>query len=133
MQKILIPISIIFFFGMPATAQTKNVEQVISLQIEALRGGDFITAFDIASPAIQSIFGEPEIFVEMVRRGYPIIGSSSEYRFIEKPTKIKSELQYVQFRDEDGALYWYAYVMIIFEGEWRIDGVIRVETPGLTV
>ena len=56
-----------------------------------------------------------------------------EYRFIETPTKIKFALQYVQLRDKDGADFWYAYVMIIFEGEWRVDGVIRVETPGLTV
>ena len=49
------------------------IEAVIADQIAAFRTNDLERAFSHASPMIQSKFRTPEIFGQMVSRGYPMI------------------------------------------------------------
>ena len=55
------------------SSSSPAIESVISKQIEAFRADDFATAFTFASPNIRSMFGTPDNFGVMVRRGYPMV------------------------------------------------------------
>ena len=49
------------------------IPDVIGRQLEALEADDFARAFTFASPMIQGMFGTPENFGAMVKRGYPMV------------------------------------------------------------
>jgi len=112
-----------------ASAQQDSIQEVISLQVEALKSDDFDKAFQYASPTIQSIFQDSETFGEMIRGGYPMILRPSEIEFLDEINKTNLIWQHVRFQDENRKSYWFVYVMIIVGNEWRIDGVYPVDSP----
>jgi len=112
-----------------ASAQHDSIQEVISLQVEALKSDDFDKAFQYASPTIQSIFQDSETFGEMIRGGYPMILRPSEIEFLDEINKTNLIWQHVRFQDENRKSYWFVYVMIIVGNEWRIDGVYPVDSP----
>src|SRR5258707_2393626 len=54
-------------------ADRAAIRQVIEAQVDAFRRDDGDAAFKYASPAIQGMFGSPEIFMYMVRQGYHLV------------------------------------------------------------
>ena len=52
-------------------ADKARFQEIISSQIEAFRADDGSRAYSFAAPSIRSKFQTSEIFMTMVRRGYP--------------------------------------------------------------
>jgi hypothetical protein len=119
--------------ALPGEADQAAIRAVISDQLAAFQRDDGPGAFAFASPFIQQKFGTPEIFLQMVRTGYPPV-----YRPRE-----------VQFRDlawQDGRLYQKVFlvgpdgepVLALYEmqrqpdGSWRINGCILTKSPDLS-
>lgn len=106
------------------------IEATIGRQLGAFRRGDAQTAFAIAAPFIQQKFRSAEIFMEMVRRGYPVIYQPSSVEFLDL-TQLpdSSHLQLVQMSDADGKIWMMEYLLSLDDqGNWRINGVQQQKT-----
>lgn len=106
-----------------------DIRAVISEQIAALQADDFETAFGFASPTIKRIFGNSEVFGQMVRSGYPMVWRPADVRFTDLATRDGHPVQGVLVTDQAGALHVLEYEMVPGEGGWQINGV-RIREDG---
>ncbi|MEL0436242.1 DUF4864 domain-containing protein [Phycobacter sp. K97] len=126
-------ISVFFFlvaWGFPAAATEQGrIKSVIAAQIEAFRAEDYSAAFDHASPSIQNLFGTAETFGEMVERGYPMVLSPAEVRYLGLREVAGLLWQRVLIRDRDGRLHLLDYQMVDRGSDWKINAVQILRAP----
>ena len=99
------------------------VRAVITEQLEAFARDDATRAFALAASGIRERFGSPEVFIDMVRTGYPVVYRPKSVQF-EKPAVVDGEvIQPVRMTDADGEA-WIAFYPMQREpdGRWRING-----------
>lgn len=124
----------ILFLGVglsgPALADPGAIRTVIEDQIAAFEQGDVEQAFTHASPTIRQLFGTPDRFGEMVRRGYPMVWQPADLRFLDIEKRAGRFYQPVMIRDDQGALHILDYEMIEGEAGWKIDAVRLREPAG---
>lgn len=110
----------------PATLDAGDrgaIRAVIGQQLEAFRRDDGKTAFSFASPMIRSMFGTPEVFMEMVRQSYRPVYRPREVRFDALITWRGKPTQRVILVGPDQKV-----VIALYEmqrqpnGEWKING-----------
>ncbi len=123
MRQLLLAVSLIAGLASGAFAQSDEIEANISAQIQAFKADDFATAFTFASPNIQRLFGDPENFGIMVRRGYPMVWRPADVRFLELREISGALWQKVMITDGDGRVHLLDYQMIRQENGWKINGV----------
>ncbi|UWR03522.1 DUF4864 domain-containing protein [Ruegeria conchae] len=123
MRRLLLALSLSAGLASGAFAQNAEIEANISAQIQAFKADDFATAFTFASPNIQRLFGDPDNFGVMVRRGYPMVWRPAEVRFLELREISGALWQKVMITDGDGRVHLLDYQMIRQEGRWKINGV----------
>ncbi|MFP7570186.1 DUF4864 domain-containing protein [Marivita sp. S2033] len=112
----------------PLTPES-GIKTTIQSQIDAFLRDDFAKAFSFAGPNIRSLFGTPENFGAMVRRGYPMVWRPDTVRF-GLLRDINGDLhQTVIITDADGALHYLDYHMEQVDGDWRIVAVQVLQAP----
>jgi hypothetical protein len=114
----------LFAATLPAAAVETDeaaIHDVITRQLDAIKKGDAKTAFDIASPTIQTMFGNAATFMSMVERGYPQIYKSVGHKFLNIDTSAGGLAQRVLIEGEKGSVV-VRYEMIDIGGIWRING-----------
>ncbi len=137
-QAVLVLLIVLGLVG-PAAAQTVSdsdqtaFRSIISSQIEAFRSGDGVKAFSFASPTLNRQFGSPEVFMEMVRRGYQPVIDPQSFAFGPVTAEMNGRpTQVVTIVDKAGKSWTALYA---FErqpdGTWRISGVILKELEGV--
>lgn len=107
------------------------IRAVITEQLEAFARDDAPRAFSLATPGIRERFGTPEVFMEMVRTGYPVVYRPRSVRF-EKPALVGGEvIQPVRMSDAEGE-WWIAFYPMErqADGRWRINGCRLERLPG---
>lgn len=110
------------------------IRQVIEAQLAAFQRDDGAGAYAFASPTIQQMFGTPDIFMEMVRTGYPAVYRPQAVEFRELAQENGLLLQHVYLVGPDGRP-----VMAVYEmqrqpdGTWRINGCWLAQVPGESV
>ena len=119
------------FAPLRAAEPADSIQGVISDQIAAFQRSDLGAAFAHASPSIQSIFGSPERFGQMVRGGYPMIWRPSRFEMLRLQPGPGLQVQTVLFEAQDGTLFEADYEMIEVDGIWRINGVALRKVPGV--
>lgn len=101
------------------------IRAAISSQIDAFRHDDAAAAFGFAAPSIQGMFGSPDIFLEMVRRGYQPVYRPSDVAFGALVMIDGQPTQLVRVIGPDGrpvlALY---HMEQQADGSWRIAGCV---------
>lgn len=114
-----------------AQAQERNagIEATIGSQLDAFNAGDVDAAWSHASPTIKGIFGTPENFAMMVQRGYPMVWTNSERRYLELREIGGRLYQKVLVRDMAGGLHVLDYQMIETPEGWQINGVSVLPAP----
>jgi hypothetical protein len=104
-------------------ADRAAIRQVIEAQVDAFRRDDGDAAFKYASPAIQGMFGAPEIFMDMVRQGYQPVYRPRAFDFREIVDLHGQPAQKVHVIGPDGRPVTAIYPMRqLPDGSWRIDG-----------
>lgn len=129
MRQFLIAIAILIGLSGPLKAQNAEIEGVISDQIDAFLADDFARAFTFASPMIRNLFGTPENFGTMVRRGYPMVWRPADVRYLDQREVDGATWQLVRITDAKGSVHLLAYQMINTENGWKINGVQFVDAP----
>ena len=104
-----------------------EIRGVITRQIDAFRRDDGPGAFAFAAPSIQSQFGTPERFLDMVRRAYPPVHRPRAVEFSELLQRDGEVVQQVELVGPDGAAQLALYSMERDgAGHWRIAGCTLV-------
>ena len=110
------------------------IRDIIGKQVEAFRRDDGAAAFGYASPAIQGMFGTPEIFMDMVRQGYPPVYRPRVFDFREIVDLHGQPAQKVRVIGPDGRPVTAYYPMIqLPDGSWRINGCWLTSVPDQNV
>ena len=131
MIRLILAMLLAVSFASAPKAQTADVQDVISAQIEAFRADDFEKAFTYASPTIRGIFGTSERFGVMVRQGFPMVWRPGAIRFLEFRPNAGGTDQLVLIRDAEGVFHTLKYEMIETPEGWKINGVQFVGAPEL--
>lgn len=122
----------------PAIAQepqprNPEIEAVIGDQLDAFEAQDVDRAFSHASPTIRGMFGSPEVFGLMVRRGYPMVWQPGEVTYLDLAEIGGALWQRVEIIDRAGQRHYLGYQMIPGESGWKIGGVQLLEAPDISV
>ena len=138
MRKGFLSVLVGLWLALPAHAQSPGdqaaIRGTIERQIQAFRADDGAAAFAFADANIQSMFGNPERFMAMVRQGYAMIYRPRSYAFGDAKTDGDVIAQIVEFDGLDGtsavALYYMARQQ---DGSFRIAGVelLPAKRPGV--
>ena len=115
-----------------SVAQERDIQAVITKQIEAFQVDDFAQAFTYASPNIQGFFGTSERFGQMVMSGYPMVHRPDAVRYLELREIAGNLWQRVMITDPAGVIHMLDYQMKMIDGMWRINGVQILPAPGDT-
>ncbi|HWA47234.1 MAG TPA: DUF4864 domain-containing protein [Dongiaceae bacterium] len=108
-------------------ADAGAIQQVIQAQLDAFQHDDWQRAFGYASPGIQAKFGNPDVFSQMVRGGYPMVYRPKTIEFRELSATQYGPTQRVFVVGPDGHAYMAYYTMERQpDGTWRIDGCYLV-------
>lgn len=110
-----------------AAADRSAIQAVIQKQFDAFLRDDGDAAFAQAAPEIRKMYGEANIFMQMVKQAYPPVYRHRDAAFGEikdGPTQI------VIITGEDGRHWLAFYTMAQGEdGVWRIKGCNLIEDP----
>ena len=127
------------FAAVPVGTQTSDadqaaIRQVIQSQIAAFQKDDGPTAYGYASPTIQQKFINPEVFMEMVRTGYPAVYHPRTVEFRDLKVESGRLLQEVFVVGPDGSPALAIYEMQRQpDGSWRINGCWLTGAPDQSV
>ena len=121
----------LFLFGASAALPAAEVggedalaiRAVIAEQLDAFAHDDAPRAFSLATTGIQAQFGTPEVFISMVRSGYPVVYRAKMVQF-DKPVVVEGQvIQPVRMTDAEGRAFIALYPMQRQAGGgWRING-----------
>jgi Domain of unknown function (DUF4864) len=115
-------------------ADQAAIRQVIEAQLAAFQHDDGPGAYAFASPTIQQKFVNPDIFLQMVRSGYPAVYHPQEVEFRELAQENGLLLQHVYLVGPDGRPVIAVYEMQRQpDGSWRINGCWLAQVPGESV
>ena len=114
-----------------ASQDRKAIQSVIERQLAAFLNDDAETAYGFAAPAIRKMFATSDIFMSMVRRGYPQVYRSQRAQFSALKSIQGQPTQLVLIEGQDGSQVWAYYVMQrMDDGSWRISGCYLVKADG---
>jgi len=127
-RSLMVALFLLGFAGGSPSAEVpaddaKAIRAVITEQLEAFARDDAAGAFALAASGIRDRFGSPEVFIDMVRTGYPVVYRPQSVAF-EPPAVVDGEvIQPVRMTDADGAAWIAFYPMVRqADGRWRING-----------
>ena len=128
-----------WFLSLSAFADTISVaervefQRIITAQITAFRADDGQAAYDFAAPAVKNIFPTPEIFMAMVKQGYPQVYRPQSFNFTEALIDpMGRPAQKMTVVGPDGKSYIALYSMEKQpDGAWLISGCTLLEIPGV--
>jgi hypothetical protein len=107
----------------PSPGAQAAMRAVIGQQIEAFRHDDEIGAYALASPHIQQMFGSPDNFMAMVKRGYMPVYRPQSVTFGAAGSEDGAPTQEVDLIGPDGRSAHAHYTLQQQpDGSWRIDG-----------
>mgnify|MGYP006092095851 FL=1 len=130
----LASIFVLLLFWLPATAgEQEDVQATINGQCQAFLEDDVTRAFTYASPSIRSMFGTPQNFGEMVRRGYPMVWKHAGMTFLEQKETPQGRTQDVQIVDASGTAHFLRYFVTQTSNGWKISGVQLLDIADISV
>lgn len=108
-----------------------SIEESISRQTSAFGDGDFELAYSIASPSFQRTV-TLEGFIDIISGSYgPLIDSSElAYRDCLVDSAETIAIIDVRFIESGNVVYGLRYLMVNFEGTWRVDGASNLQVVG---
>jgi hypothetical protein len=107
---------------------------VIEGQIDAFRAEDGDRAYSYAAPMIKRIFPNPDMFMNMVRKGYQPVYRPQSFKFGEAGYSASGRpIQRVTVVGPDGLTYEAIYTMEQQpDGSWQINGCAIVRAPDIS-
>ena len=132
MRMLVMVLSCVVCMYSSALAEDTSIEDVISAQIEAFKQEDVEKAFTFASPMIQQLFRSPENFGNMVQNRYPMVWQPSDVSFLRQKNEGDVVYQVIRFFDAKGLGTSFVYEMVRVSGEWKINGVFKIQSDDVS-
>jgi Domain of unknown function (DUF4864) len=115
-------------------ADQAAIRQVIEQQLQAFQHDDGPGAYGFASPSIQKQFVNADIFMQMVKAGYPAVYRPKSVEFHELKTDNGMLIQQVFLIGPDGKPVLALYEMQQQpDGSWKINGCWLTQPPDQNV
>ena len=113
-------------------AEAAEFQRIITSQLNAFSADDGTAAYGFAAPMIQRLFPSPEVFMSMVKKGYPPVYRRQSYSFGQVGNEMGGQpTQHVTIIDANGKAWTALYAMERQpDGSWKINGCQLVEAPG---
>ena len=113
-------------------AEAREFQRIITNQLDAFSADDGAGAYAFAAPTIKRMFPTPEIFMSMVKKGYPPVYRRRSYSFGQIGDEMAgAPTQHVTIVDMNGKAWTALYAMERqSDGSWKIIGCQLVEAPG---
>ena len=100
-------------------------QTIIRAQEQAIVRDDAANAYSYAAPVLQAIFGQPDIFMEMIRKNYAPVYRHKSFEFGEGRQSDGSIAQIVYITDPDGAEWEALYTLEKQQdGSFKISGCL---------
>lgn len=117
----------------PSTDKLKqDITTVIDSQLAAFRADDYAKAYTFAAADIQGKFGLPE-FEQMVKSGFPVIAHSASAEYgLAFDTGDEAVIN-VRVQNAEKESVQYQYILKKENGIWKINGVLPLKAPGVSV
>lgn len=131
MRALMLVMSLIIALAAPAWADddVAAAQSAIRGQVEAISHDDGETAYGYASPRIQSLFGDPDTFMAMVRSGYAPLYRHKSFDFGEGRAEDGVIIQQAHIVDADGVPWDALYTLERQpDGSMKITGCSLVKT-----
>ncbi len=118
--------------ALAADANASEVQGVISSQIDAFKHEDGAKAFSYAAPELHLVFPSSEVFMGMVRQGYPAVYSAQQFQFGPFDVQGNFFKQQVEITAADGTAWTALYTLSRQpDGSLKINGCQLVKRPGV--
>jgi Domain of unknown function (DUF4864) len=115
-----------------STRDREAIQSVINRQIEAFRHDDAAAAFRFAAPTIQSMFGDADHFMTVVRQDYQPVYRPRSFAFGRVIEAHEMLVQKVEVVGPDGRPRLALYTMERqADGTWRIAGCVLTTSEAL--
>ena len=123
MHAFLVLVTFAIGFAVPVHAADDVAagQSVIRSQVEALGRDDAAAAYSYAAPAIQDVFPQADIFMDMVRQSYAPVYRHKSFEFGEARASGGTIAQRVHIIDADGVPWEALYTL-----ELQPDGSVRI-------
>jgi hypothetical protein len=115
---------VVFLIGLGSPAFADDVaaaQSVIRAQEQAFGRGDATAAYSHAAPAIQQIFPQADIFLQMVQQAYPPVYRHKSFEFGEAHAAGGQIAQRVHIVDGNGEAWEALYTL-----EQQPDGSLKI-------
>ena len=136
MKRIILVLAVLFSANAASAedspAANDAFKAIITQQLQAIANDDGASAYAEAAPNVQKIFPSPEVFMNMVRGGYPQIYHNKQSSFGDSGTDAAGRpFQKVDILSLDGVRYEGIYFTERQpDGAWKISGVIMAQVEG---
>jgi hypothetical protein len=118
-------LAVAFWIGLSAPVRAADdiaaAQATIRSQAEAFGRDDAAAAYAYAAPAIQGMFGTPDIFMNMVRNGYAPVYRHRSFEFGEAQVSDGIIAQKVHIVDADGVAWEALYTL-----QRQSDGSLKI-------
>jgi hypothetical protein len=122
MRVLLLLVAFWIGFAGPVRADdVADAQATIRSQAEAFGRDDAAAAYGYAAPAIQGLFGTPDIFMNMVRNGYAPVYRHKSFEFGEAQMADGIIAQKVHILDADGVPWEALYTL-----QRQPDGSLKI-------
>lgn len=134
-MRFLFVVPLLLGLSGPASAFTDAdraaVQSTIAQQLNAFLADDAAAAYSFAAPNIKQMFPTQEIFMNLVRQGYPPVYRSSSHTFRELTETGGGLEQVVDIVDASGQ-FWTARYSLQQQpdGSWKITSCTLLKKPG---
>jgi hypothetical protein len=122
MRALVLVVAFLIGLGSPGFADDVTAAQsVIRAQEQAFGRGDAAAAYSHAAPAIQQIFPQADIFLQMVQQAYPPVYRHKSFEFGEARAAGGQIAQRVHIVDDNGEAWEALYTL-----EQQPDGSLKI-------
>jgi Domain of unknown function (DUF4864) len=122
MRAAVLLLGILLAFAAPARADDVAAAQgIIRAQAQAFGRDDAAAAYSHAAPEIRQLFPQPDIFMQMVRQGYPPVYRHKSFEFGEARAANGRIAQRVHIVDDNGEAWEALYTL-----EQQPDGSLKI-------
>jgi hypothetical protein len=134
-MRVLLVLVVVLGLSVPAAAFTEAdraaIQSTILRQLNAFLADDAATAYSFAAPNIKARFPTEELFMQMVRQGYPQVYRPRSHSFGELREEGGRLAQVVDIVDAAGE-FWAALYTLEQQpdGSWKITGCYILKKPG---
>ena len=129
MRAIVLLLTAFLALALPALAADDAAQSVIRSQEQAFGRDDAATAYSYAAPAIQNMFPQADIFLNMVQRSYAPVYRHKSFEFGEARAMDGKIAQVVHIVDADGVPWEALYTLELEpDGNFKISGCVLRKT-----